>query len=287
MKRNNKHIPINNLTDNPQVGILVKRRKFQKDLPDDSEHIAHRHDEHLFLVIESGEIQLELDFQQYTLRQNTVAYIHPSQVHRILDLQHSSFAIIGISSVHIKDEYFNILEQLFLPAKPIFVSGEHAKILSGTVELCESIYNSTVDRAYSSLLSDYLNAFIGLYVSQYLRNVQSSEKSNRYQIVTKAFRELLEKHFSNMKKPGEYANILNISPSYLRECVRIATGMSVTDHIQNRIILEAKRLLCHSKKTIKEIAIYLGYDDHSYFSRLFKKAVGITAHEFRNENHLF
>lgn len=55
--------------------------------------------------------------------------------------------------------------------------------------------------------------------------------------------------------------------SYLNECVKNITGFSVSYHIQQRIILEAKRMLFYTNKSIKEIAIELGYDDYPYFSK--------------------
>ena len=74
---------------------------------------------------------------------------------------------------------------------------------------------------------------------------------------------LLEKNYSKLKRPGDYAQKLNISAPYLNECIKNATGHSVSQHIQDRIILEAKRLLYHSDKSVKEIATELGFDDLS------------------------
>lgn len=51
-----------------------------------------------------------------------------------------------------------------------------------------------------------------------------------------------------------YAGMLNISVPYLNECVKVITGSSVSHYIRNRIVLEAKRLIYHSDKSIKEIA---------------------------------
>ncbi|WP_258539462.1 helix-turn-helix domain-containing protein [Chitinophaga oryzae] len=67
-------------------------------------------------------------------------------------------------------------------------------------------------------------------------------------------------------------------------CVKATTGQSVSWHIQQRVILEAKRLLRHSTKSVKEIAAELGYDDYPYFSRLFTKITGMSALAFRNKN---
>lgn len=106
----------------------------------------------------------------------------------------------------------------------------------------------------------------------------------RYEIITKAFKAVLESSFITAKSPSEYAEKLNISTPYLNECIKNTTGFSTTHHIQQRIILEAKRLLYHSDKSIKEIAAELGYDDYPYFSRLFTKITGISALAFRNKN---
>jgi len=76
-----------------------------------------------------------------------------------------------------------------------------------------------------------------------------------------------------------------VSTSYLNECVKKTTGFSVSYHIQQRILLEAKRLLFHSEQAVKEVAVALGFEDIAYFSRFFKKHVGMSALAFRNTNH--
>ena len=122
------------------------------------------------------------------------------------------------------------------------------------------------------------------FVKERLNKTTTSDNSTRFHIITKEFKLLLERNFILMKRPSNYANALNISTPYLNQCVRNTTGFSVSHHIQQRIILEAKRQLYHSKKSVKEIAFELGYEDYPYFSRLFKKMTGYTALEFRNKN---
>jgi AraC family transcriptional activator of pobA len=140
------------------------------------------------------------------------------------------------------------------------------------------------DKLYHSLLKDSCNALVALVTSQYLALAQPADRLSRFEIITKAFRELLERHYINDKRPAAYAQKLHLSTPYLNECVKTATGYSVSHHLQQRVILEAKRLLSHSDRSVKEIAASLGYDDYPYFSRLFTKVAGMSALSFRNKN---
>jgi AraC-like DNA-binding protein len=140
------------------------------------------------------------------------------------------------------------------------------------------------EKLYHSLLKDSCNVLVSLVASYYLEQTHSVDKLSRFETITKSFKGILERNFSTIKKPTEYAQLLNISTPYLNECIKNTTGYSVTYHIQQRIILEAKRLLYHSDNSVKEIAAELGYDDYPYFSRLFTKVAGISPLAFRNKN---
>jgi len=137
---------------------------------------------------------------------------------------------------------------------------------------------------YTNILKDSCNALVGLIVSKYLEQSEPAAGLSRFEIVTKQFRQALEVNFIKYKRPSDYANVLNISAPYLNECVKTVTGLPVSYHIQQRVILEAKRMLYHSDKSVKEISAELGFEDYPYFSRLFTKVTGMTALTFRNKN---
>jgi AraC-like DNA-binding protein len=58
-------------------------------------------------------------------------------------------------------------------------------------------------------------------------------------------------------------------------------NQTVTELITNRVILEAKRNLTNTSKTVNQVADALGFENYSYFTRLFKKQTGLTPSEFR------
>ena len=99
--------------------------------------------------------------------------------------------------------------------------------------------------------------------------------------LTNQFKSLLAAEARSIKSPASYASRLNVTEGYLNESLKKTTGFTVSYWIQQEVILEAKRLLYHTQLNVKEISHILGYDDHSYFSRLFRKAAGISAIAFR------
>ena len=95
------------------------------------------------------------------------------------------------------------------------------------------------------------------------------------------FRQLLEQEYKQLHTVQEYANRLNVSVRSLSNSVNECSGKSPLIFINNRIILEAKRLVLYSDLMIKEIAYMLGYDDPSYFVKHFKRHTGYLPSEFR------
>jgi len=83
------------------------------------------------------------------------------------------------------------------------------------------------------------------------------------------FRKAVDQHFMNLKTVDEYANLLHISPGHLNKIYKQHLNKNASSLIKERIILEAKRLILYSGKTITEIAYELNYTDSSNFSRFF------------------
>ena len=282
MRRKNKAIPVNHFGDEFDSGISVEKI-FMEALPVFDGEQSHRHDQHSFFLLESGKVAIEIDFQQYEIKPSSIIYMHPDQVHRMLAFENVSVCSWAVSNENLNPEYLKLLEDI-TPAKPLFLDQETFSIISESVSLCLKFFERKNDRLYHSLLKDSCNALTALVVSQFLEQSKSEDKLSRFEIVTKAFRDLLERSYTTEKRPADYARKLHISTPYLNECVKNTTGYSVSHQIQQRVILEAKRLLYYSNQSVKEIAAELGYDDYPYFSRLFTKVTGMTALAFRNKN---
>lgn len=265
-------------------GIAVRKISTSSMVIDEELSDSHRHDHHTFVLQESGYSFTEIDFEEQLITEPSIFYQSPNQVHRAIKIEDIELYVMVIDNENLSADYLQLLQQLS-SVKPLAIKGKNLALFQQTFALCAKLCEQPTDQYYLPILRDSCNALVGLFISHYLKATQPIEKYSRFEVVANAFTSLLEQHFVSLKRPADYAARLNISVSYLNECIREVTGFSVSHQIQQRVILEAKRLLYHSNRSVKEISNDLGYGDPAYFSRLFTKSAGMTALQFRNKNH--
>lgn len=244
---------------------------------------SHRDGGYTFIIQEEGCTVIEIDFQTYNIQAPSIIYIQPDQVHRLITFEHALVSTMIITEENLHPQYLSLLQN-FYPVKPLTVDLATLVILSQTAVLCLGLAEKKAYKLYNAILQESCNTLVALVTSLYLARSEETDHLNRYEVINKSFKVALGDYYKKIKTPSEYAKRLNISTSYLNECVKATTGKSVSAHIQQRIVLEAKRLLFHSLLSIKEIAVELGYDDYSYFIRLFVKLAGCTPTVFRERN---
>lgn len=108
-----------------------------------------------------------------------------------------------------------------------------------------------------------------------------SEQARQEVEFARTFSQLVEWHYRRHHTVADYAALLHLTPKALSKRLARNGHAAPNDIIKNRIVLEAKRLLAHTPLLVKEIAYALGYEDTSYFSRLFVQQAGTTPHLFR------
>ena len=271
------------MSDEFERGIYVAKVSKEELMAYESAMHAHRDDYHCFFMQEDGTTSIEIDFQKYNISGPAIAYIHPNQVHRMLAARDINVSVLIISNESLHAEWLHILQEI-APLEPLLLTTQELTLFKETIALCFKFWDGKPAKLFRAILRDSCNALVGLMITQYLGKAKPKAKLSRAEVISSNFRTLLEQDFIQSKSPSAYAEKLNISAVYLNECLKKATGQPVSYHIQQRIILEAKRLLYHSNRSVKEIAAELGYDDYPYFSRLFTKVVGISALNFRNKN---
>lgn len=98
------------------------------------------------------------------------------------------------------------------------------------------------------------------------------------------FKKKLEEMYNNSRTVNYYADELGITPRKLNQITYSYCGVSAKQLIEDRVLLETKRLLVHTQLTIKEIGHSLGFNDPTNFNKFFKRYIKLTPLEFRDLN---
>ena len=130
------------------------------------------------------------------------------------------------------------------------------------------------------MLKRYLILCARLYKVQHQFSIDKEEND-----LLREFNFLVEKHFKTKHTVAEYAGILNKSPKTIYNIFSKLNSKSALQYIQERKMLEARRLLSYTDMRINEIAYEIGFDDIQTFSRFFKKQEGVSPSEFK-KTHL-
>ncbi|MDR2234720.1 MAG: helix-turn-helix domain-containing protein [Chryseobacterium sp.] len=147
-------------------------------------------------------------------------------------------------------------------------------------------HESSEEHPFStSIIKTYIQLVLAICSKQKSNTLQDEMLSNGKTANKNAdaFRKLLELHFKEEKEPSFYSNKLHIAGSTLSKSVKKEFGKTPGQLIKEKIILEAKRLLHLTYRSVKEIAVDLGFHDEFYFSRYFKKSVGCSPKKYREK----
>jgi len=278
------HIPIHLLNERAERGLEVKHLTEANAWNEIEGFAIHRDDHYIFLLIESGSGSMEVDFNRIVLVERDFYFVAPGQIHHSVNASRSVVWLVLADPLLIPKDYREIFENNLLLQKPCRLTRPEFVQFREILHLLEEQYSSDPDAIfYKQLTYAVLDVFLCAAARAYLStNPASSTNVSRILQITREFRNLLSENFQSQKRPSYYANRLNISESYLNEAVKKTMGFTVTYLIQQQIVLEAKRLLCFSKLNVKEIAHALGYDDHGYFSKLFRQFTQMTPLAFRS-----
>lgn len=282
-----KSIPIHKLSDETSLGFQIEWVENANEAAVVRDSIAldtHRDDHYIFGFQESGHSRIMVDFTVLDLKKNSLLFVLPGQVHKYIDISRKATGwFIAVDTGLIPDVFRKALEDPLLIKRPVYPDAAGAKRFVQCLQLLHSIYKQKpVTFYYKQVMYALLTSFIGMTAGEYTGKQDSQgDRISRPEHITLEFRKLLASQFRTKKSPAEFAAALNLSLSYLNEVVKACTGFAVSYWIHYEVVLEAKRLLYHTGYSVKEIANELGYEDHAYFSRLFKKMVALTPVEFR------
>jgi len=138
--------------------------------------------------------------------------------------------------------------------------------------------------AQHELLVSYLKIFLinaARLKTQQQPAAAESVTDDKEPFILQKLKDAIEANFKTKHSPADYAALLYISPKALAKVTKSHFNKTLSSLINERIIIEAKRELYLTNKTVKEIAWELGYEDEYYFSRFFKVNADVSPQLYR------
>lgn len=242
----------------------------------------HKHDFYMVFFVEKGSGVHNVDFTQYTVNDYQVYFIRAGQVHNwSLDVDTSGFQLMlatDVITIFSNLGSFPFFEQ----SVPSCLSLDKKQFEEFKIHLHEiELVLSDNDVLTKEILLLRLHLMLKLLQKEYLNQFPEHDSSTKPEKIIKGFNTLIDDHFNEESSVNFYADKLNITANYLNILSQKYLKMPASDVIKQRTILEAKRLLTSTDLSIKEIGYQLGFNDNTYFSKVFKKYTGKTPGDFK------
>lgn len=237
----------------------------------------HRHNYYSILFLEAGETTQFIDFQKYKVDKPALLLMHPDQVHFDVDTSDAKLLLITFK------------ENLFLSTKRcslwkdtfrkniIFLDEQSQQDFLKYFDLLFTEYRQL--EANEKVIAYLVSALLEKTTQLSIQKEDRSEKpTNR---IVDGFKKLVEANALTHMQVADYAKELFISAGHLNDVVKQLTGRNAKSLINDRRILEAKRLLFWTENSVQEVAWKTGFKDPAYFTRFFKKQTGILPASFQ------
>ncbi len=230
-----------------------------------------------------------VDFQDYKVHKDSLFFLSPGQVHHFDGKTMHKGVLIQFCTDFMRDEQAS--EDIFLKydvfnaqSSPCCRLNDEgvAQQLAKIVEQMEVELAQRKAFAHTDMLRSLVRQFLILvYRHGHCKASFKLDAKRPAHRLYAQFRQLIERKYTQLHTVAEYAQRLNVSVRTLSLCVHECADATPLVMINNRITLEAKRLLRYSPMIVKQVAQHLGFDDVSYFVKFFKRQTGVLPKEFR------
>lgn len=254
----------------------------RKGAPDE----PHRHDFYTLLIVKKASGDHFIDFNHNALTNHQVYFISPGEVHQVIEKERSEGFSIVFSTDFLNQSG---ISEDFIENLRIFNHFGHnpplepdEKIFEELMGFCQQImiWYLKDDALRYQAIGSYLKLICILCNSVCQLDLSHHQEESANTLLRK-FRKLVSAQYRSEHHVSSYADELSISADYLNRVVKQTTGKTAKDFILSRVLTEAKRLLCFTNMSSKEIAYELGFSEPSHFSAFFKKSTGKSTGEFR------
>lgn len=245
----------------------------------------HVHDFEELLVGAEGKVEHFIDFKVLTFKAPFISFITQGKMHRIRPMmENNKCNIWGLrfNSEFLPESTFRLYSYYHDHAN---IELKDGNCFSRMNVLCEMMYEE-MQRPDPKLpvVHDLLKTLFTMIETERDRQDEAESSIPYTQNTTfKNFLRILEDNFRRSEGVDYYSEKLFMSSRNLNLICQSILHKSVSEIIETRKLIEAQNLLIYSDKSISEIGFELGYNEKAYFTSFFKKKIGQTPTEFRNE----
>lgn len=238
-----------------------------------------------------GETSLTSNLQEFRLKKNSLFIFNPKDILQVQSNDRFKAHLIVITPDFLKR--INIDTKRMMPLFLQFGSLPCMELTHAESQSLRS-FISMVEQELKGSETDFSSEIIGGLIAATIYKVGDilthyltehpevdSPIHNRAEEYFRQFTELLGEHYKHERSVGFYARQLCITPKYLTTLIKRISGKSVSEWIDNYVILEAKTLLKYSNMSVQEIAYYLNFPNQSFFGSYFKRNAGMSPSQYK------
>ena len=241
-----------------------------------------------------GETSVSFNLHEFRLKKDSMFIFTPKNILQVNSQQYFKADVIAISPdfmrrINIDIKNIMPLFLKFVENPALTLTPEESRSMRGMIAQIERETRGPETHFSFDIVSGLIAATIykvGDIMYHYLAEHPEGQNNshNRAKEYFKQFTHLLGEHFREERSVGFYARQLCITPKYLTTLIKRISGQSVSEWIDNYVILEAKTLLKYSTMSIQEIAYYLNFPNQSFFGSYFKRNTGMSPSQYKAQN---
>jgi AraC-like DNA-binding protein len=243
---------------------------------------------HLLMLFTAGSGDHFLDFRRVRCRAGTLIHARPGQVQQFvlgqtlqadILLFTSEFIFSGVSTAD--GAAFGTLIDDVVPGGVAELQPDALESIGSVISAIKRGYKIADGSKLSATILQHLLYAMLLTIAGYCLKSDATPMTDGHGRTFQKFRRAVEAKFTKTRRVEDYADAIGCSTRSLRRSCMIASGSSPKVLIEQRLILEAKRLLAHSGLTVEAIAIELGFSEPTNFVKFFRRHGGTRPLDFR------
>lgn len=243
-------------------------------------------------ICTSGESRILSNLQEITLSEGSMFISSPKNIFQACTEHEFRCDVLAISpaflrQIHINTQYMMPVlmafgDQQYVPLSQTNQAALHQLILQIETETQVASGTHFTVEIVSGLISAAIYK-IGDILTRHVERRPEQERPypNRSAAYFRQFMQLLGEHYKKERSVGFYARRLCITPKYLTTLIKRISGKSVSEWIDEYVILEAKTLLKYANLSVQEIAYQLNFPNQSFFGSYFKRNTGLSPSQYK------